>query len=97
MFEKQKTFDGLKNPETGVKLRFDFYLLDYNCCVEYDGEQHFDCTGYGWNTKDHFEKTQYLDNIKNEYCEQHNIKLIRIPYTDFNILDEKYIRDRIES
>ena len=23
------------------KLRFDFYLPDYNTCIEYDGEQHY--------------------------------------------------------
>lgn len=24
--------------------KFDFYLLDYNCAIEYDGKQHFQCT-----------------------------------------------------
>lgn len=98
-YKTQKTFSGCINPKTNRKLYFDFYLSDYNCCIEYDGKQHFehDKNNKGWNTKEHLEKTQYLDNIKNEYCKQHSIKLIRIPYTDFDILDEKYIQDRIES
>ena len=27
-------------------LKFDFYLPDYNCCVEYDGEQHFEPSNF---------------------------------------------------
>lgn len=38
---KEKTFDKCVNPKTNRYLRFDFYLPDYNCCIEYDGEQHF--------------------------------------------------------
>ena len=37
-FERQKRFDGCKDIRM---LPFDFYLLDYNICIEYDGEQHF--------------------------------------------------------
>lgn len=40
-FESQKTFKDCVNPKTSKRLRFDFYLPDYNCCIEYDGEQHF--------------------------------------------------------
>lgn len=41
VFEQQKTFNNCINPKTNKKLRFDFYLPDYNCCIEYDGEQHY--------------------------------------------------------
>ena len=41
IFKRQKTFDDCKNPETNRKLKFDFYLPDYNICIEYDGRQHF--------------------------------------------------------
>ena len=40
-YENQKSFNNCRNPETNRKLFFDFYLPDYNCCIEYDGEQHF--------------------------------------------------------
>jgi len=42
-FQKQKTFDDLKYIR---HLKFDFYLPDYNCCIEYDGEQHFKSVKY---------------------------------------------------
>ncbi len=56
-------------------LPFDFYLPDYRTCIEYDGLQHFKETWFG---KKSFEKTQKHDEIKNNYCEENNINLIRI-------------------
>jgi polyhydroxyalkanoate synthesis regulator phasin len=41
-FKPQKTFDGCVNPISNIKLKFDFYLNDFNMCIEYDGEQHFE-------------------------------------------------------
>ncbi len=37
-FEPQYKFDNCKNK---FKLPFDFYLPDYNMCIEYDGLQHY--------------------------------------------------------
>ena len=34
----------------------------------------------GWNTQEHYEKTKYYDEIKNNYCKNNQIKLVRIPY-----------------
>lgn len=91
-FEEEKKFENFVG-ETGVPYRFDFYLPDYNCCIEYDGEQHFEYTQKtgGWNTLKNFEKTQYRDLLKNKYCDDNNIKLIRIPYWDYDKLDKDYI------
>ncbi|MGM9530581.1 zinc-ribbon domain-containing protein, partial [Intestinibacter sp.] len=77
----QKTFDGCKNIKN---LPFDFYLPDYNLCIEYDGEQHFrpvDFSGKGeeW-ALNQFEKIRLHDEIKNQYCKKNNIHLLRIPY-----------------
>lgn len=90
-YEKEYTFRDCINPETGQQLRFDFYLPSYNTCVEYDGEQHFRYSNTGWNNKENFEKVQYRDSVKNKYCKEKGIKLIRIPYTDEDKIDEKYI------
>ena len=72
-------------------LPFDFYLLDYNTCIEYDGSLHYE-TGYS-ETQEDLEDRQKKDNIKTQYCKDHNIKLIRIPYWEFknieNILKQK--------
>lgn len=96
-YEVQKTFNDCINPKTNKKLRFDFYIPDYNCCIEYDGIQHFEYkeNTASWNNKINFEKTIERDNLKSIYCKNHNINLIRIPYLDFNKIDEKYLIKKI--
>lgn len=75
-YETQKTFDGCYDIKL---LPFDFYLPDYNCCIEYDGKQHFEPIEY-FGGQETFEYTQKHDNIKNEYCKNNGISLLRIPY-----------------
>lgn len=82
-----------KNPLTNGILRFDFYLPDYNCCIEYDGEHHFEPNG-GYFTEDFVNRVQYRDSIKNQYCEDKNIKLIRVPYTDYIKVNWEYLIER---
>lgn len=84
-YQKQKTFNTCKNPDTGYPLRFDFYLPDYNILIEYDGIQHYKATG-GWSSQAHMKNTQIRDSIKNQWCKDNNIKLIRIPYIKYNDL-----------
>ncbi len=79
-FENQKTFEDCKNKR---KLPFDFYLPDYNLCIEYDGIQHFKPVQFNGTleeAKENFKQTKENDQIKNQYCKDNNIKLLRIPY-----------------
>jgi hypothetical protein len=75
-YQKQFTFDNLIS-EKGRKLPFDFYISDYNICIEYDGRQHYEPVAKfgGIETLKQQLKT---DNIKEEYCINNNILLIRI-------------------
>lgn len=77
----QYKFDDCKDKRL---LPFDFYLPEYNTCIEYDGVQHFEPTDFSGKGKEwankQLEYTQRHDQIKNEYCKNNNIKLIRIPY-----------------
>lgn len=61
-------------------MYFDFYLPDYNTIIEYDGLQHFKPIVI-WGGDQKLNKQKENDNIKNLYCKQHNINLIRLPYT----------------
>lgn len=63
-----------------LPLPFDFYLKDYNTCIEYDGIQHFKAVEFFGGEKA-FELTKQNDAIKNQYCKDNHINLIRIPYT----------------
>ena len=76
-FIKQKRFKECKNKRT---LPFDFYLPDYNTCIEYDGEQHFRPIDY-WGGEEKFKINPLNDQIKNDFCKNNNINLIRISYT----------------
>lgn len=69
------------------ELRPDFYLPDYNLIIEYDGEQHFKPIEI-FGGIERFKKTQKLDALKACLCEEHNIKLIRISYTQFDEIEK---------
>lgn len=79
-FIEQYKFDDCFNKS---KLPFDFYLPDFNICIEYDGEFHY--KDFGFND---LEYQKNNDNIKNNFCEKTNIKLIRIPYTERNNINK---------
>lgn len=72
-------------------LSFDFGIYDDNnillYLIEYDGEQHYKCSQQGWNTLENLEQTKIRDKIKNEWCKNNNIPLIRIPYTIYETLN----------
>ena len=68
-------------------MPFDFYLPAYNLCIEFDGEQHFkSIKHFGGEKRLSIQKIK--DNIKTEYCKNNNIKLLRIPYYDFNNIEK---------
>lgn len=83
-FIAQKTFDTCRFLDTNRLAKFDFYINN-QYLVEYDGQQHF-YSSTGWNNEEKFEKTQQHDAIKNQWCKENNIPLIRIPYTHLNNL-----------
>ena len=90
LFEKEYSFEDLMNTDTNYKLFFDFAVLDehnrLSYLIEYDGEQHFLTRPQGYFSEKSIEKIHFSDKKKNEYCLEHNIPLIRIPYTRFNEL-----------
>ena len=83
-YERQKTFDECININ---KLKFDFYLPNHNLCIEYDGRQHFKPVDY-LGGKKRFEYTKKNDLIKNKFCKDANIRLLRIGYFDFKRIGE---------
>lgn len=70
-FVRQKKFE---NCSYKYPLSFDFYLPELNTCIEYDGNQHF--TLY-FNNK-YKPQIKICDEIKNQYCIDNNIRLLRI-------------------
>ena len=83
IFKQEKIFNDCKDQ---TYLPFDFYLKDYNLCIEFDGKQHFEISDF-FGGECGFKKRQKHDQIKNQYCKDNNIDLIRIRY-DENINDK---------
>jgi very-short-patch-repair endonuclease len=61
-------------------LTFDFYVPSKNLIIEYDGGQHFGPVSI-FGGEESYKRTIMLDSIKNEFCKDNNIKMLRIPYT----------------
>jgi hypothetical protein len=78
------TFDNCKYKRI---LPFDFYLVDYNFCIEYQGEQHFHPLEFFGGEKV-FNLQQIKDKIKLDYCKSNNIPIIIIPYWEFNNIEQ---------
>ena len=88
-FEEQYRFDDCKNKR---KLPFDFAIFKNNelqSLIEYDGMHHFykkfDMTD------DDLKAIQLNDEIKNEYCKNKNIPLLRIRYI------QKYDKNEVKA
>ena len=86
-FEKQMKFQNCKNINL---LPFDFYLPEQNICIEFDGRQHYEIIEY-FGGEQKLKYTQHNDQIKNDFCKNNNIQLIRIKYDEDinNILNNK--------
>jgi len=70
-----------------IKFIFDFYIPEYNLAIEYDGEPHYkEIDIYGG--KEGLKERQKRDQLKNQYCKENGINLLRIPYWDFEKIEE---------
>lgn len=84
-FIKQKKFNNCRGAKR--HLPFDFYLPDYNMCIEFDGRQHFEPVKK-FGGIDNFLITMKHDIIRNNYCNSNKIKLIRIPFWEKKNIDK---------
>lgn len=80
VYSKEKKFDDCKNKKP---LPFDFYLDDFNACIEVDGVGHYRPVAFGGRkeeAQDIYEQRVQNDLIKTEYCKNNNIPLLRLPF-----------------
>lgn len=94
-FEQEYYFDDLLGIGGGL-LRFDFAILNNKNVliglIEYDGQQHFKQINFGGISDEealiNLEYQQQNDNIKNQYCKDNDINLLRIPYWEFDNIEK---------
>jgi len=96
-FSRQAKFKDCTNLKTGRycrKLPFDFYLPTFNSVIEFDGIQHYREVGF-WGGNKSLQTQQTRDQIKNQYCKDKGIKMIRIPYTMDKENIPSFIKDKL--
>lgn len=82
-FKHQYKFSKLKNHI------FDFFIIlnGTMLAIEFDGIQHYEPVKYfGGVAK--FKQQKKRDLIKDNFCKENNIKLVRIPYYDIDLIDD---------
>lgn len=80
LYYRQHKFDDCKNI---YQLPFDFYIPSMRTIIEFDGIQHFQPVEYFGGLKA-YESVKINDKIKDEYCEEQYIELIRIRYDNID-------------
>ena len=87
-YYRQHKFHDCKNI---FQLPFDFYLPKYRTAIEFDGKQHYEPIEY-FGGLESYNRLKVNDKIKNDYCEDNFIELIRIRYDQidriYDILNE---------
>ena len=91
-YKKEYAFSDLKTEKGGI-LRFDFAIFKNNqlqYLIEFDGEQHFkEINNERFKRSGSLKERQARDKLKDDYCKDNNIKLVRIPYYDIDKISLK--------
>lgn len=103
-YQEQYKFENCRNV---LPLPFDFYIPEFNICIEYDGAHHYKPVAYYKKedseyqiakakkiAEERLKETQRRDKIKTDYCRNNGINLIRIPYWEFDNI-EKIIKKEL--
>jgi very-short-patch-repair endonuclease len=102
-YKSQKTFSDCVNPKSKQPLRFDYYLEEMNICIEFDGvhhfkkEEHFGGNRPAWYAKTDYENIKFRDGLRDSYCSEKGIKMIRIPYWKKDQIDTILTEELLEN
>ena len=91
-FQAEKSFEDLKDKR---KLYFDFAVFNEDnsikYLIEYNGYQHYYEDDY-FGGSEALAKQQKHDQMKRDYCQKFNYKMIEIPYWHYNKLNKEYFQ-----
>lgn len=81
--KRQKTISVFDN-QLGINrnLKVDFFSVILNMAIEFDGEQHTKFVKRFHENKEGYLDQLRRDELKNKYCEENGIKLLRITYKE---------------
>ncbi len=96
-FSTQKTFPWLKHYNNGKSragsLRIDLFYPQYNLCIEFDGEGHFQQIDWKKGGNESLEEVQKRDRLKDRLIQKHGLKLLRFRFDE--PLTTEYVRERL--
>lgn len=69
-----------------LRLQVDFFLPEMNTVIEYNGIQHYKEIGF-FNLRS-LQEQQARDMALRQYCKNHKIRLIEIPYKEYDNIDK---------
>ena len=86
-YEREKRFEGLVGSTPNSRLRYDFFLPQYNMLIEFDGEQHFAPVRIKGRLSqdqaiDKYQRCVANDTKKTQYAHDHGYTLLRIRYDE---------------
>ena len=88
-YVRDRLYGDCINEKTNYGLRFDFRIIgdDKECLylIEYDGAQHYRAAPM-WDDTMSLKERQMRDRMKNKWCSDRGIPLIRIPFTHLSKL-----------
>lgn len=90
---KEWTCPTLKNPEQTCHLYVDAYFPKAQIALEYDGPQHDEYVAFLHKTPEKFERTQMLDEHKEQLLMELGIRVVRIKHNDD--LSEEFISQKL--
>ncbi len=85
-YKREQKFKKCKNKR---ELPFDFYLPEKNLLIEYDGSQHF----YPKFKEENLTKIQLNDKIKNRFCKENKIRLVRINFKENKDIEKILLKE----
>lgn len=83
-YECEKRFENCRDNKP---LPFDFYLKDYNICIEFQGKQHYFPVDY-FGGEETFKIRKMHDHMKKVFCIENNITLIEIKYNEIDFIKD---------
>lgn len=96
IYKTEVSFNDLLS-DKGFPLRYDFciYYKNQTILVELDGEQHFSAINH-FGGEEGYKTRLRNDELKNNYAQEHEYSLIRIPYTEFSSISPELIKKLVE-
>jgi very-short-patch-repair endonuclease len=78
-----------------TQLFFDFILPELKLLIEVQGQQHYTYNKLYHKSKEDLQSQKYRDTLKTQWAAENGYKLLCIPYSDIDKLDEDTFKELV--